>query len=68
MTLRLRRSALYVPGSNARAIAKCRTVDADVIIFDLEDAVVDVDKAAALDAVVATLAACWSWIALRLAA
>ena len=56
MTLRLRRSALYVPGSNARAISKCRTVDADVIIFDLEDAVVDVDKAAALDAVVATLA------------
>ena len=56
MTLRLRRSALYVPASNARAVAKCRTVDADVIVFDLEDAVADADKAGALDAVVAALA------------
>ena len=56
MTVRLRRSALYVPGSNARAMAKSRTVDADVIVFDLEDAVADADKAGALDAVVATLA------------
>lgn len=56
MTLRLRRSALYVPGSNPRAMAKSRTVDADVIVFDLEDAVADDDKAEALDAVVAALA------------
>ena len=56
MTPRLRRSALYVPGSNPRAMAKCRSVDADVIVFDLEDAVADADKAGALDAVVATLA------------
>ena len=56
MTLRLRRSALYVPGSNPRAVAKARTVDADVIVFDLEDAVADGDKAEAFDAVVATMA------------
>ncbi len=56
MTVRLRRSALYVPGSNVRAMAKSRTVDADVIVFDLEDAVADADKVGALDAVVAMLA------------
>jgi citrate lyase subunit beta/citryl-CoA lyase len=37
--LRPRRSALYVPGSNVRAIDKARSLDADVMIFDLEDAV-----------------------------
>ena len=36
---RPRRSALYLPGSNARALEKARTLDADVIIIDLEDAV-----------------------------
>ena len=55
MTLRLRRSALYVPGSNPRAMAKSRTVDADVIVFDLEDSVADADKVGALDATVATM-------------
>jgi citrate lyase subunit beta / citryl-CoA lyase len=34
-----RRSALYVPGSNLKALDKARTLDADVLIFDLEDAV-----------------------------
>ncbi len=38
-TIRLRRSALYMPGSNLRAIKKARTLPADVLIFDLEDAV-----------------------------
>ena len=33
------RSALYLPASNARAIEKSRTIDADIIIFDLEDSV-----------------------------
>lgn len=33
------RSALYMPASNARAIEKARTLDADMIILDLEDAV-----------------------------
>ena len=34
-----RRAALYLPASNARAIAKARTLAADVVILDLEDAV-----------------------------
>jgi citrate lyase subunit beta/citryl-CoA lyase len=38
-TIRPRRSALYMPGSNARALEKARTLPADVIIIDLEDAV-----------------------------
>jgi citrate lyase subunit beta / citryl-CoA lyase len=38
-TLRPRRSALYLPGNNARAMEKARTLSADVLIFDLEDAV-----------------------------
>jgi citrate lyase subunit beta/citryl-CoA lyase len=36
---RPRRSALYIPGSNARALDKGRQVAADVLILDLEDAV-----------------------------
>ena len=36
---RPRRSALYVPGSNLRAIEKAKTLAADALIFDLEDAV-----------------------------
>jgi citrate lyase subunit beta/citryl-CoA lyase len=38
-TARPRRSALYMPAANARALEKARTLDADVLIFDLEDAV-----------------------------
>ncbi|MHA7652528.1 HpcH/HpaI aldolase/citrate lyase family protein [Mycobacterium sp. ML4] len=38
-TLRPRRSALYLPGNNSRALEKGRTLPADVLIFDLEDAV-----------------------------
>src|SRR5262245_43975390 len=34
-----RRSALFMPASNARALDKARTLAADVVIFDLEDAV-----------------------------
>lgn len=34
-----RRSVLYLPGSNARALAKARTLPADGLILDLEDAV-----------------------------
>lgn len=36
---RPRRSALYMPGSNARALEKARTLPADVLLLDLEDAV-----------------------------
>ena len=39
MTIRPRRSVLYMPGSNARALEKAKTLDADGVILDLEDAV-----------------------------
>ncbi|MGO4389240.1 CoA ester lyase [Microvirga sp. 2YAF29] len=42
-----RRSALYMPGSNARAVEKAKTLPADVVIFDLEDAVAPESKAQA---------------------
>ncbi len=38
-TIRPRRSMLYMPGSNQRALDKARTLPADALIFDLEDAV-----------------------------
>lgn len=44
---RPRRSALYLPGSNARAIEKARTLPCDVVILDLEDSVAPEAKAAA---------------------
>ena len=42
-----RRSALYLPGSNARALEKARSLPADVVILDLEDAVAPEAKALA---------------------
>jgi citrate lyase subunit beta/citryl-CoA lyase len=42
---RPRRSVLYMPGSNARAIEKARTLPADGVILDLEDAVAPEAKA-----------------------
>lgn len=39
MTVRPRRSVLYMPGSNARALEKARGIPADALILDLEDAV-----------------------------
>jgi citrate lyase subunit beta/citryl-CoA lyase len=39
VTVRPRRSVLYMPGSNARALEKGRTLPADALILDLEDAV-----------------------------
>ena len=47
------RSALYLPASNARAIAKARTLDVDAVILDLEDAVAPEAKAEARAAAVA---------------
>ena len=44
---RPRRSVLYVPASNPRALAKAPAIDCDVVIFDLEDAVAPGDKSAA---------------------
>ncbi|HEX5508805.1 MAG TPA: CoA ester lyase [Pseudolabrys sp.] len=47
MTIRPRRSVLYMPGSNARAIEKARTLPVDGVILDLEDAVAPDAKEAA---------------------
>jgi len=44
---RPRRSVLYLPGSNARAIEKARTLACDVVILDLEDSVAPEAKSAA---------------------
>ena len=52
---RPRRSALYLPASNARAIEKARTLPADLIVLDLEDAVAPEAKAAAREAAVAAV-------------
>ena len=54
---RPRRSVLYVPGSNARALAKSRLLDVDAVIIDLEDAVSPDDKRAARAAAVEAVAA-----------
>lgn len=55
--VRPRRSVLYMPGSNARALEKARTLPADGLILDLEDAVAPAAKAEARALVLAALAA-----------
>jgi citrate lyase subunit beta/citryl-CoA lyase len=55
MTIRPRRSMLYMPGSNARAIEKARELPADGVILDLEDAVAPDAKAQARELVVQAL-------------
>jgi citrate lyase subunit beta / citryl-CoA lyase len=47
MQFRPRRSVLYMPGSNARALEKAKSLPADVLILDLEDAVAPEAKEAA---------------------
>ncbi|AWN22117.1 CoA ester lyase [Deinococcus irradiatisoli] len=49
------RSVLFVPGDKPRAIAKARTLGADMIILDLEDAVAPEHKAQARDNICAAL-------------
>ncbi|MEQ1651569.1 MAG: CoA ester lyase [Hyphomicrobium sp.] len=44
MTLRPRRSVLYVPGDNEHALAKTQSLPADAIIIDLEDSVAPANK------------------------
>jgi len=51
------RSVLFIPCANARALAKARDVDADALIFDLEDAVGASEWAGALAGLVSTLEA-----------
>lgn len=55
--LKFVRSALYVPGSNPRALEKARGLDADMLIIDLEDAVPDDAKAEARSAAISYAAA-----------
>jgi citrate lyase subunit beta / citryl-CoA lyase len=55
MTVRPRRSVLYMPGSNARALEKGRDLPADGLILDLEDAVAPEAKVQAREAVVKAL-------------
>ncbi|WP_372423946.1 HpcH/HpaI aldolase/citrate lyase family protein [Salinarimonas chemoclinalis] len=45
--IRPRRSALYMPGSNARALEKAKSLDTDVLLLDLEDSVAPDAKEAA---------------------
>ncbi|MFZ5914464.1 MAG: HpcH/HpaI aldolase/citrate lyase family protein, partial [Pseudomonadota bacterium] len=52
---RPRRSVLYMPGSNARAMDKARTLPADALILDLEDAVAPDAKEQARQQVCAAL-------------
>lgn len=54
---RPRRSVLYMPGSNARALEKAKTLPADALILDLEDAVAPDMKATARDQVCAAVQA-----------
>jgi citrate lyase subunit beta / citryl-CoA lyase len=55
MTVRPRRSVLYMPGSNARAMEKARELAADAVILDLEDAVAPDAKAKARELIVKAL-------------
>jgi len=55
MSFRPRRSALFLPASNPRAIEKARVLAADVVILDLEDAVAPEAKTAAREAAIAAV-------------
>jgi len=57
MTIRPRRSLLYMPGSNARALEKARTLPVDGVILDLEDSVAPETKEAARQQVADTVKA-----------
>jgi len=56
-TVRPRRSVLYVPGSNPRALEKARTLSADALILDIEDAVAPDAKETARQQIAQALAA-----------
>ena len=57
MSFRPTRSALYMPGSNARALEKAKSLPADAVILDLEDAVSPEQKDTARRQVCAAVAA-----------
>lgn len=50
---RPRRSVLYMPAANAKALEKAKTIPADALIFDLEDAVAPDAKPAARESAAA---------------
>ncbi|MBG0801441.1 MULTISPECIES: HpcH/HpaI aldolase/citrate lyase family protein [Methylocystis] len=56
MISRLKRSVLAMPGSNARALEKGKTLAADVLMFELEDGVAESAKATARAQVAAAVA------------
>lgn len=56
MDFKPRRSVLYMPGANTRALEKARTLPADVLILDLEDAVAPAQKAEARSNILAAIA------------
>jgi citrate lyase subunit beta/citryl-CoA lyase len=51
----MKRSVLAMPGSNARALEKGKTLGADALMFELEDGVAENAKATARDQIVAAL-------------
>jgi citrate lyase subunit beta/citryl-CoA lyase len=55
--IRPRRSVLYMPGANARALEKARSLAADCVILDLEDSVAPDAKRLAREQVAASVAA-----------
>lgn len=55
MQIRPRRSALYLPGSNQRALEKSKTLSIDAVILDLEDAVAPDQKIVARNQVAAAV-------------
>ena len=55
--IRPRRSLLFMPGSNARALEKARNLPADCLILDLEDSVAPDAKAKARQQIAAAIAA-----------
>jgi len=57
MTARPRRSCLYMPGANAKALEKAKTLAADVLLLDLEDSVAPEAKEAAREQVAAAVKA-----------
>ncbi len=56
-TARPRRSCLYMPGANAKALEKAKTLAADVLILDLEDSVAPEAKELAREQVAAAVKA-----------
>ncbi len=57
MSFKPRRSVLYMPGSNNRALEKAKSLSADVLILDLEDAVAPAQKELARQQVLAAVEA-----------